>query len=182
MAQDRRSFLRTMADTAGGAATVSAFPPAIQRALAAKAFNETGTIRDVKHVVILRQENRAFNHYFGTMKGLGPRVPMYVASPWSKGGWVCSQTFDHTSVGLFLEKRFGLKLSTVSPWHRAVCSDLSSALDSGSPNDPVFPALPDQRNWAAIEARQRMLPTPLPPATPQPLFQETGVRYSRAAL
>jgi phospholipase C len=93
---------------------------------------------------------------------------------------VCSQTFDHTSVGLFLEKRFGLKLSTVSPWHRAVCGDLSSALDFESPNDPVFPALPDQSNWAAIEAQQRMLPTPLPPATPQPLFQETGVRYSRA--
>src|SRR5256886_13451471 len=30
--------------------------------------------------------------------GLGQRVPMLVVSPWSKGGWVCSEVFDHTSI------------------------------------------------------------------------------------
>ncbi|MYT24235.1 phospholipase C, phosphocholine-specific, partial [Streptomyces sp. SID7760] len=40
--------------------------------------------------------------------GLGPRVPMIVVSPWSKGGYVCSETFDHTSVIRFMEKRFGV--------------------------------------------------------------------------
>ena len=39
--------------------------------------------------------------------GLGVRVPMIVVSPWSKGGWVCSQVFDHTSLIRFLERRFG---------------------------------------------------------------------------
>jgi phospholipase C len=112
--------------------------------------------------------------------GLGPRVPMYVVSPWSKGGWVCSQTFDHTSVGLFLEKRFDLKLTTISPWHRAVCGDLTSAFDFKHPNDPMFPTLPDQSHWAAVEAQQKLLPPPKAPALPQPLFQEVGVRFSRA--
>ena len=38
--------------------------------------------------------------------GLGVRVPMIVVSPWSKGGWVCSEVFDHTSLIRFIERRF----------------------------------------------------------------------------
>ena len=38
--------------------------------------------------------------------GLGVRVPMIVISPWSKGGWVNSQVFDHTSLIRFIEQRF----------------------------------------------------------------------------
>ncbi len=66
----------------------------------------------------------------GTVRpwGLGPRVPMYVVSPWSKGGWVNSEVFDHTSVGQFLETRFGVTIPGISPWHRAVCGDLTSLL------------------------------------------------------
>jgi len=112
--------------------------------------------------------------------GLSARVPMYVVSPWSKGGWVNSQLFDHTSVGMFLEKRFGITVDAISPWHRAVSGDLTTAFDFASPNDPVFPKLPDQSNWATSDAQQRTLPAPTAPATPQPLFQETGVRYARA--
>ncbi|WP_038208053.1 phosphocholine-specific phospholipase C [Xenophilus azovorans] len=115
--------------------------------------------------------------------GLSSRVPMYVVSPWSKGGWVNSQVFDHTSVGRFLEKRFGITVEAISPWHRAVCGDLTSCLDFATPNDPVFPALPDTSNFPAINAAQRLLPTApvtTAPATPQPLYQETGTRLSRA--
>ncbi len=39
--------------------------------------------------------------------GLGQRVPMLVVSPWSTGGYVCSETFDHTSIIRFMERRFG---------------------------------------------------------------------------
>ncbi len=46
--------------------------------------------------------------------GFGPRVPCLVISPWSKGGWVCSQVFDHTSVLQFLEARFGIKETNIS--------------------------------------------------------------------
>ena len=66
----RRSFLRNSARAGIAAGTFAAFPPAIQRALAIPANNATGTIRDVEHVVILMQENRAFDHYFGTLKGV----------------------------------------------------------------------------------------------------------------
>lgn len=61
--------------------------------------------------------------------GLGPRVPMLVVSPWSKGGFVCSETFDHTSVIRFMERRFGVHEPNISPWRRAVCGDLTSAFD-----------------------------------------------------
>ena len=50
--------------------------------------------------------------------GMGPRVPMYVISPWSKGGWVNSQVFDHTSTIRFIEQRFGVvepSISAVAP-------------------------------------------------------------------
>ncbi|MDX3905060.1 MAG: phospholipase C, phosphocholine-specific [Pigmentiphaga sp.] len=112
--------------------------------------------------------------------GLGPRVPMYVISPWSRGGWVCSEALDHTSVGRFLEKRFDITIDAISPWHRAVCGDLTAAFDFAAPNDPSFPELPDMSNFAELEAQQKAMPKAEPPATPQPLFQETGVRYSRA--
>ena len=64
--------------------------------------------------------------------GLGYRVPMLVASPWSKGGYVNSQVFDHTSNLMFLEnflsKKTGkqIKSNNISNWRRAICGDLTS--------------------------------------------------------
>jgi phospholipase C len=65
--------------------------------------------------------------------GLGFRVPMLIASPWSRGGKVCSEVFDHTSTLQFLEsfigQKFGKKLksSNISQWRRTICGDLTSA-------------------------------------------------------
>lgn len=65
--------------------------------------------------------------------GLGYRVPMVIASPWSRGGYVCSQVFDHTSPLQFLEKFLSKKLNkdvretNISAWRRTVCGDLTSA-------------------------------------------------------
>ncbi|MBC9905347.1 phosphocholine-specific phospholipase C [Achromobacter xylosoxidans] len=61
--------------------------------------------------------------------GLGPRVPMLVVSPWSRGGWVNSQVFDHTSVIRFLEARFGVLEPNISAWRREIAGDLTSAFD-----------------------------------------------------
>lgn len=64
--------------------------------------------------------------------GLGYRVPMIVASPWSKGGWVNSEISDHTSTLMFLEKFLSnktgqaVKETNISDWRRAVCGDLTS--------------------------------------------------------
>lgn len=70
--------------------------------------------------------------------GLGFRVPMVIASPWSRGGYVCSQVFDHTSVLQLLENVVTHKLgrpireSNISSWRRAVCGDLSSTFQPAS--------------------------------------------------
>ncbi|NID14160.1 phosphocholine-specific phospholipase C [Luteibacter yeojuensis] len=71
--------------------------------------------------------------------GLGNRVPMIVISPWTRGGWVCSETFDHTSVLRFLEKRFGVEEPNISAWRRSVCGDLTSAFDFSGKTDIAMP-------------------------------------------
>lgn len=64
--------------------------------------------------------------------GLGYRVPMIIASPWSRGGWVNSQVFDHTSsirfIETFLAKKFGKRIleTNITDWRRTVCGDLTS--------------------------------------------------------
>jgi phospholipase C len=71
-------------------------------------------------------------HARGGPIGLGYRVPLVVASPWSRGGFVNSQVFDHTSILMFLEKflsyKYGKKIeeSNINNWRRTVCGDLSS--------------------------------------------------------
>ena len=112
--------------------------------------------------------------------GMGPRVPMYVISPWSRGGWVNSQVFDHTSVGMFLERRFGITIDAISAWHRAVSGDLSSAFDFANPNLSPQISLPDTRDYALIEQRAAAMPPAKAPVVPQARFQEPGTRYSRA--
>jgi phospholipase C len=118
----------------------------------------------------------------GTVRpwGLGPRVPLYVISPWSRGGWVNSQVFDHTSVAQFLERRFGITVGAISPWHRAVCGDLTSAFDFVNPNEAPFPELPPTSDSGVLISAVLQRPKPIPPVTPERLFQESGMRRSRA--
>jgi phospholipase C len=71
-------------------------------------------------------------------------------------------------------------MNTISPWHRAVSGDLTSCFDFVSPNDPTVPQLPDMSGWLASDNAQKKLPGSAAPAVPQPLFQEPGVRFSRA--
>ena len=83
---DRRRLL------ALGAASLT-LPAAIERAWAIDAKSVTGTIEDVAHVVILMQENRSFDHYFGTMsgvRGFGDRFP--VPLPGGRTVWAQGHT------------------------------------------------------------------------------------------
>ena len=73
--------------------------------------------------------------------GLGFRVPLLVVSPFSRGGDVCSDVFDHTSQLRFLETRFGVRAPNISAWRRSVTGDLTSTLHIGSP-DVSIPSLP----------------------------------------
>ncbi|MFM0209922.1 phospholipase C, phosphocholine-specific [Paraburkholderia sediminicola] len=115
--------------------------------------------------------------------GLGPRVPMLVVSPWSKGGYVCSELFDHTSVIRFIEKRFGqqhnLGESNITPWRRAVCGDLMSAFNFSTPND-AFPTLPSTSGYVPPDQNRHPDYVPLPPLLQAVPKQEPGVRPARA--
>src|SRR5262252_3482528 len=64
--RDRRSFLKL----AGASALGAALPLDMTRLLAIPAHTRTGTIADVEHIVVLMQENRSFDHYFGTLRGV----------------------------------------------------------------------------------------------------------------
>ncbi|ABO56681.1 twin-arginine translocation signal domain-containing protein [Burkholderia vietnamiensis] len=65
----RRKFLQQTATAGLAGAALTAFPPSIRRALAIPAFHESGTINDVKHVVLLMMENRGFDGY-GNVPGV----------------------------------------------------------------------------------------------------------------
>ncbi|MDF0605158.1 phospholipase C, phosphocholine-specific [Neisseriaceae bacterium TC5R-5] len=121
----------------------------------------------------------AEENYNGVPIGLGPRVPMMIVSPWSKGGWVCSEVFDHTSVLQFIEQRFGVPCPYISPWRRAICGDLTSALDFKNP-DGNLPLLPDTRNYKAAADANRSKPGPVPPSPQLRPVQKMGQRRARA--
>src|ERR1700722_13721842 len=104
---------------------------------------------------------------------------MFFVSPWSKGAWTCSQTFDHTSIIQFLERRFGVQEPNISAWRRAVCGDLTSAFDFANPNASAIAVPPIAGLSAAAEA-QSSLPMPTVPTTQTLPRQERGSRNARA--
>jgi phospholipase C len=110
--------------------------------------------------------------------GLGVRVPLLVISPWSRGGWVCSETFDHTSLIRFIEARFGIDEPNITPWRRAVCGDLTSAFDFERASDRV-PQLPSVDAYKPNENTTPPSYHPVPPAVGALPTQEPGVRPSR---
>jgi phospholipase C len=83
--------------------------------------------------------------------GLGFRVPCLILSPYSRGGFVCSDTFDHTSQLKFIETRFGVDVPNLSAWRRDTVGDLVSAFSFGRPPIMSVPALPNPLN---VDARR----------------------------
>ncbi|AKN92491.1 phospholipase C [Xanthomonas oryzae pv. oryzicola] len=118
--------------------------------------------------------------YDGVPIGLGIRVPMLVISPWTRGGWVNSQVFDHTSVLRLLERRFGVAEPNISPWRRAVSGDLTSVFDFRKPDDSALSALPSVDDYRARTAAVRDKPLPSVPAAAAMPRQEPGQRPARA--
>ena len=106
---------------------------------------------------------------------------MYLISPWSRGGWVNSQVFDHTSVIRFIEQRFGVMEPNISPWRRAVCGDLCSAFDFTTHDaSPFLPMLPDPAPRAALARQLAATTLPSAPAEPAWPLQAAGEKRSRA--
>ncbi|GAB4006006.1 phosphocholine-specific phospholipase C [Nocardioides ultimimeridianus] len=110
--------------------------------------------------------------------GLGQRVPMLVVSPWSKGGYVTSEVFDHTSIIRFLEARFGVHEPNITPWRRTVCGDLTSAFDFSGASASV-PSLPSTSGYAPPDRNRHPDVVMVPPAQQQLPAQEPGVRGAR---
>jgi phospholipase C len=107
--------------------------------------------------------------------GGGFRVPCVIVSPWTAGGWVCSEPFDHTSVLQFLEKFTGVREPNITHWRRTTFGDLTSAFrfdaKAGQP-----PQLPDATVMLGkVEERLASLPKPEPPRVNHALpIQEKG--------
>jgi phospholipase C len=74
--------------------------------------------------------------------GLGMRVPLLIISPFTRGGLICSDRFDHTSLLRFLERRFGAEVPNLSHWRRSVTGDLVSAFNFLAPPKRRLPPLP----------------------------------------
>ena len=117
--------------------------------------------------------------------GLGFRVPCLVVSPFSRGGWVCSETFDHTSLLRFVERRFGVEVPNLSAWRRATCGDLTAAFDFRS-RDSSTPRLPDTivpGVGGLVECIGNLEGKPAAihpvPAVQQPVRQDPGTRPHR---
>ncbi len=116
--------------------------------------------------------------------GMGIRVPMIAISPWSKGGWVNSEIFDHTSIIRFIEHRFGLEYPginepNITPWRRAVSGNLTSAFNFQSPNDAKVP-LPSTVAYIPPDNNRHPDYVPTPPSDQSIPTQEPGTRPARA--
>jgi len=99
--------------------------------------------------------------------GLGFRVPAIVVSPWSRGGFVCSETFDHTSVLRLIERRFGAEVPNLSHWRRAVTGDMTSAFNFAEPPDFSIPRLPPTSATSPLVTTGQCAPNA--PAVPYPV-------------
>jgi phospholipase C len=109
---------------------------------------------------------------------------MIVVSPWSKGGWVNSEVFDHTSLIRFIERRFGrhnaeLTEPNITPWRLAVAGDLTSAFNFASPNDTTV-QLPSTVAYVPPDNVRHPDYSPAPPADQALPQQEPGTRPARA--
>jgi len=98
--------------------------------------------------------------------GLGFRVPLVIASPWSRGGYVCSQVFDHTSIIQLMEKilshKTGLtiKETNISDWRRTVCGDLTTSFRPYAGGKIPLPTPVERDPFLASISRAQFRPIP----------------------
>ncbi|MBD1427961.1 phosphocholine-specific phospholipase C [Sphingobacterium litopenaei] len=134
--------------------------------------------------------------------GLGYRVPLIVASPWTRGGWVNSEVCDITStiqfLEVFLNKKYNKNVleSNISKWRRAITGDLTSVFRTYNSQEKMN--LPDfldmKRQISEINsAKNKPLPDGYKEFTPAEVekikageklpqlpFQEQGTKPSNA--
>ncbi|MBF9067243.1 alkaline phosphatase family protein [Streptacidiphilus fuscans] len=109
--------------------------------------------------------------------GSGFRVPCIIVSPWTVGGWVSSEAFDHTSVLQFLECFTGVRAENVTDWRRETFGDLTSAFQFRGPGRQAPPLPGTAAQLALAEQEVATLPAPTLPGADQSFpSQERGFR------
>jgi phospholipase C len=107
--------------------------------------------------------------------GGGVRVPAFVISPWTVGGYVATEQFDHTSVLQFLERFTGVRETNITDWRRETFGDLTSALGFSNGKPSTFPhTLPNTIGefWQAENEVETLPPATIPGANQTPPVQE----------
>jgi phospholipase C len=133
------------------------------------------------HVLPGSPETTVTNEFIsGQPIGFGPRVPMIVCSPWTRGGYVDSNSYDHTSMLRFLETWTGVPAANITAWRRSVTGDLTAAFDFTSPDFSV-PTLPDTVPLITQSDAEKSFPAVAPPAEGAQVMpvQESGTRAHR---
>ena len=116
----------------------------------------------------------------GLSVGAGFRVPCTIISPWTVGGYVCSDAFDHTSVLQFCEAITGVAVPNISAWRRKTFGNMVSAFQSKPVAPPAIPAASASATAAelAYQIGQESLPLPkVPGATQSVPKQAPGTRH-----
>jgi phospholipase C len=117
----------------------------------------------------------------GIKPGFGGRVPFVLVSPWTRGGFVNSEVFDHTSTIQLIEewtKSLGRPAicQNINDWRRSVSGNLLSAIDFGN-FDTSFPKLPkpaDLLKSVVVDAGLPPVPQPAVGAQVMPTQLITG--------
>jgi phospholipase C len=109
--------------------------------------------------------------------GAGFRVPCILVSPWTAGGWVCSEALDHTSVLQFLESFTGVRETNITDWRRRTFGDLTSAFRFGEAERKP-PVLPETSGMLSLARYGSInLPQPALPGADQKVpLQEKGLK------
>jgi phospholipase C len=113
--------------------------------------------------------------------GSGFRVPAIIVSPWTVGGYVCSDPFDHTSALRFLERATGITEPNISDWRRSTFGDFTAAFQRLAEPAPSIPAATASATAAelAFQTSQSKLPLPAFPGSAQSApAQDSGSRPS----
>jgi len=121
----------------------------------------------------------ADEHIDGLPIGPGTRVPMLICSPWTRGGYVDSNVYDHTSMLRFLAAWTGVKPANVTPWRASVTGDLTTAFDFKQPDFSIPSNIPTlDQTWTLTQLTGG---STMPPAEGEQKMpaQEAGTRPHR---
>jgi phospholipase C len=124
----------------------------------------------------------ADEHITGLPIGPGTRVPMLICSPWTRGGYVDSNVYDHTSMLRFLAAWTGVQPVNVTPWRASVTGDLTAAFDFQHPDFSVPRNIPTlDQTWALTQLTGGSTTPPAEGDQKMPA-QEPGTRPHRPTV